>query len=142
MEHLILFLSAFGAATLLPLQSELVLLNAVSNHRDSISLLIAVATVGNVLGSIVNWLLGMYFQQLKDKKWFPFKPEKLINAQRFYAKYGYWTLLLSFVPIIGDPLTFLAGLMRVNFFKFLALVIISKLGRYVFLVYVYLQVTQ
>src|SRR3970040_973992 len=106
MQLLILFLSAFGAATLLPLQSEIVLLNAISKHNHSIGLLIFIATLGNVLGSVVNWTLGVYFQRLKDKKWFPFNPDKLAYAQKFYSKYGYWSLLLSFVPIIGDPLTF------------------------------------
>lgn len=139
MQLLILFLSAFGAATLLPLQSELVLLHAISKHTHPIGLLIFIATVGNVLGSAVNWVLGIYFQRLKDKKWFPFNPEKLAYAQKFYSKYGYWSLLLSFVPIIGDPLTFLAGLMRVNFFKFLLIVTISKLSRYLFIAYVFLS---
>jgi membrane protein YqaA with SNARE-associated domain len=134
----ILFLSAFGAATLLPLQSELVLLNALSKHTHPIGLLIFIATLGNVLGSVVNWILGIYFQRLKDKKWFPFSQDKLAYAQKFYSKYGYWSLLLSFVPIIGDPLTFLAGLMRVNFFKFLLVVTISKLSRYLFIAYVFL----
>ena len=140
MELLILFLSALGAATLLPLQSELVLIHTISTQTYSIGLLIFIATLGNVLGSIINWVLGIYFEQFKKQKWMPFSTDKLVYSQKFYSKYGYWSLLLSFVPIIGDPLTFLAGLMRVNFFKFLTIVTISKLGRYIFVSYVFLSI--
>lgn len=140
MELLILFLSAFGAATLLPLQSELVLIHTISTQTYPIGLLIFIATLGNVLGSVINWLLGVYFEKLKKQKWIPFNTDKLASSQKFYSKYGYWSLLFSFVPIIGDPLTFLAGLMRVNFFKFLAIVTLSKLGRYIFVTYIFLSI--
>ena len=128
--YLSLFISAFGAATLLPLQSEAVLVGLISTGKYSVVLLIAVATFGNVLGSCVNWWLGTRIEQYKDKKWFPVSEVKLNQAQNIYHKYGFWSLLLSWVPIIGDPITLIAGLMKENFIRFLWVVSIAKIGRY------------
>ena len=126
-----LFLSAFGAATLLPLQSEAVLVGLLIQAEHSVLILIAVASLGNILGSCVNWYLGLKIEQFKDKKWFPVSEVKLNQAQNIYHKYGFWSLLLSWVPIIGDPITLIAGLMKENFIRFLWVVSIAKLGRYV-----------
>ena len=123
--------SAFGAARLLPLQSEAVLVGLLIQAEHSALILIAVASLGNILGSCVNWYLGLKVEQFKDKKWFPVSEVKLNQAQNIYHKYGFWSLLLSWVPIIGDPITLIAGLMKENFIRFLWVVSIAKIGRYV-----------
>lgn len=137
MALLILFLSAFGAATLLPLQSEAVLLGLLVNSSYSAFNLIAVASVGNILGSCVNWYLGLKIEQYKDRKWFPASEQQMQKAQRSYQKYGYWTLLLSWVPMLGDPITLIAGLLKENFARFLLIVSIAKIGRYLFIYMAY-----
>lgn len=137
MVLLILFLSAFGAATLLPLQSEAVLLGLLVNSSYSAFTLIAVASAGNILGSCVNWYLGLKIEQYKDRKWFPVSEQQMQKAQRSYQKYGYWSLLLSWVPMIGDPITLIAGLLKENFARFLLIVSIAKIGRYLFIYMAY-----
>ena len=99
-----LFFSAFGAATLLPLQSEAVLVGLLLRDPQAVFGLLLIATVGNVLGSIVNWLLGRGIEHLRGRRWFPFKQAHLDKAQQRYQRYGQWSLLLSWMPIIGDPL--------------------------------------
>lgn len=127
---LLLFLSAFGAATLLPLQSEAVLLGLLMQGSHSAGMLIAAASLGNILGSCVNWWLGLKIEHYKDKKWFPVSPGKMQQAQGIYRKYGFWSLLLSWVPVIGDPITLIAGLLKESFPRFLLMVSIAKIGRY------------
>lgn len=94
-------------------------------------LLLFFATMGNVLGSTVNWFLGKEAARFENRKWFPFKPEQLEKARGWYAKYGRWSLLLSWVPVIGDPLTLAAGLMKERLSFFIPIVLIAKLGRYI-----------
>lgn len=132
MSIFLLFLSAFGAATLLPLQSEAVLLGLLVQNKQHAVLLIAVASLGNILGSCVNWYLGLKIEYYKNKKWFPVSADKMLKAQKTYQKYGYWSLLLSWVPIIGDPITLIAGLLKENLVRFLLMVSIAKIGRYLF----------
>lgn len=131
--YLLLFICAFGAATLLPLQSEAVLLTFLFEGQHAVWLLIAVASLGNILGSCVNWWLGFKIEHYKDKKWFPVSEQQMFKAQAKYHKYGYWSLLLSWVPIIGDPITLIAGLLKENFARFLMMVSIAKIGRYLFI---------
>lgn len=131
--YLGLFLSAFGAATLLPLQSEAVLVGLLVNGAHSPWALLAVATVGNVLGSVVNWVLGLYMERWRDRRWFPVRPEQLEKAQASYHHYGRWSLLLSWMPIIGDPLTVIAGVMREPLWSFVLIVTLAKAGRYLVL---------
>ena len=114
MAYVLLFLSAFGAATLLPLQSETVLAGFFLLGRHSELLLILVATVGNVLGSCVNWWLGIKLEVYKDKRWFPVSEKHLLKAQILYAKYGSPMLLLSWVPVIGDPITLVSGVLKLS----------------------------
>jgi membrane protein YqaA with SNARE-associated domain len=129
MAYLLLFLSAFGAATLLPLQSEAVLAGLLMEGKSSVLLLLT-ASLGNIMGSCVNWWLGYKIEHHKNKKWFPVSENQLQRAQLTYAKYGYWSLLLSWLPVIGDPITLIAGLMRENFLRFLFIVSVAKTGRY------------
>ncbi|TCB67469.1 YqaA family protein [Acinetobacter sp. ANC 4178] len=138
MAYLLLFISAFGAATLLPLQSEAVLLGLLANGSYSVGLLIAVASIGNILGSCVNWYLGLKIEHYKHKKWFPVSEQKMLQAQKIYQKYGFWSLLLSWVPIIGDPITLIAGLLKENFLRFLLMVCLAKTGRYLVLYLIFL----
>ena len=128
-----LFLAAFAAATLLPAQSEAVLVGLLLSESFSPGLLLGVATFGNVLGSLANWLIGRYIERLRGKRWFPVSEKQLDKAQRAYHRYGRWSLLLSWVPIIGDPLTLVAGTLRQPLWSFLLLVTLAKGGRYLLL---------
>ena len=128
--YLGLFAAAFMAATLLPAQSELLLGGMIASGDYSVPLLILVATAGNILGSTANWVLGRYFYHLRERRWFPIKKARLEKAERWYHKYGRWSLLLSWAPIIGDPLTLLAGILREPISSFLVIVAIAKFGRY------------
>ena len=130
MAYLGLFAAAFVAATLLPAQSELLLGGMIASGDYSVPLLILAATAGNILGSTANWVLGRYFYHLRERRWFPIKKARLEKAERWYHKYGRWSLLLSWAPIIGDPLTLLAGILREPISSFLVIVAIAKLGRY------------
>ena len=125
-----LFLSAFGAATLLPLQSEAVLVALLLAGQHPLWALLLVATLGNVLGSWVNWLLGRSIEHYRERRWFPVSPTRLQQAQGWYARYGRWSLLLSWMPVIGDPLTLVAGVMRERLWVFLAIVTLAKASRY------------
>jgi membrane protein YqaA with SNARE-associated domain len=138
MPYFYLFFSALIAATLLPLSSE-ALLGTLLYQRYSPLFLWLVATSGNTLGSCINWYLGKWCLHLQDKKWFPISAEQLARAQTQFQKYGLVSLLFAWVPIIGDPLTLLAGVMRVQFWKFLALVAIGKGLRYGIVIWVTLR---
>ena len=129
-EYLSLFCVAFIAATLLPAQSELMLVGLLALGEQPAWTLIAVATAGNVLGAGVNWLLGRYCIYFKDRPWFPAQEESLAKAEAWYRKYGRWSLLLSWAPFIGDPLTVIAGVLREPFVSFCCIVLAAKLGRY------------
>jgi membrane protein YqaA with SNARE-associated domain len=129
--YLGLFVAALGAATLLPFQSEAVLVGLLFTDRHLVWVLLLVATIGNTLGSAINWLLGLYFERLRHKRWFPASDAKLTKARRVYHRYGRWSLLLSWVPFIGDPLTVIAGIMREPFWSFLPIVALAKGARYI-----------
>ena len=133
MIYISLFLSAFFAATIFPAQSELVLLYLLQDLSNSVIFLLLVATVGNVLGAVVNYGLGYYVHRFKDRRWFPASPQQLEKAQRAYARWGRYSLLASWVPFIGDPITVVAGVLRDRFTVFLALVTVAKAGRYLVL---------
>lgn len=128
--YLGLFLAAFGAATLLPLQSEAVLVGLLLAKSQPAAALLAVATAGNVLGSLLNWLLGLNLERFRQRRWFPVGEAHLQRAQRWYQRYGRWSLLFSWLPVVGDPLTLVAGVMRESFWVVLACVILAKGVRY------------
>ncbi len=132
MPYLGLFTIALLAATLLPLQSEALLVGLLALGHPAWAL-VAVASVGNVIGSTINWWLGRELQRFAGRRWFPVGPDALARAQRAYARHGRWSLLLSWMPIIGDPLTLAAGVMREPLLRFLVLVTIAKTLRYVVL---------
>lgn len=128
-----LFLAAFAAATLFPLQSEALLVGLILQDEYPVALLITVAALGNVLGSLVNWWLGRFIERWQGQRWFPVSPERLAKARRHYHRYGRWSLLLSWMPVVGDPLTVVAGVMREPIWSFLLLVLLAKVGRYLVL---------
>jgi len=135
-----LFFAALAAATILPMQSEAVLVGLLLADYSP-WLLLTVASAGNVLGSVINWLLGRGVERFRDRRWFPARGAQFDRAQRWYRRYGKWSLLLSWVPIVGDPLTVIAGVMREPLPTFLLLVTIAKVGRYLVLAAVTLGVS-
>ena len=130
MIYLSLFAISFLAATILPFSSELTLAGLIATSDYDNLLLLIVASFGNVLGSVVNWVLGSYSRNLTTKKWFPFKETQIERSSKWFRKFGKWSLLFSWVPIVGDPLTLVAGILRVKFFDFIILVVIGKVSRY------------
>ena len=134
-----LFWTALLAATILPMQSEAALVGLLLTDLYPPWLLVLVASIGNVLGSLINWMLGREIETYQVKKWFPVKPASLERAKNWYHRYGRWTLLLSWMPIIGDPITVAAGIMREKIQIFLLLVTLAKVGRYVVLTVVTLN---
>jgi membrane protein YqaA with SNARE-associated domain len=133
--YLGLFVSAFLAATIIPLYSEAVIVALSGSGGFDAAMLVAVATVGNTLGSVVNWLLGKFCLHWSDRKWFPFSQRQLDRASNWFRRYGEWSLLLAWTPVIGDPLTFVAGMLRVRILPFLILVGVGKFARYAVLVW-------
>ena len=130
--YLGLFFSAFLAATVVPAYSEILFAGLAAAGHDPFALW-AWASAGNTLGSAVNWALGRYLLHFQGRRWFPFKPDSLGMAQRWFQKFGFWSLLLAWMPIGGDALTFIAGIMRVRFDLFLLLTFIGKATRYAIL---------
>lgn len=128
-----LFAVAFVAATVLPAQSEAALVALLVLGEQSPMLLVIVATIGNVLGSVTNWLLGRWVEHYRDRRWFPVGAQPLDRARGWYQRWGRWSLLLSWAPIGGDALTVAAGVLREPFWSFLLLVTIAKAGRYIML---------
>lgn len=129
--YLLLFGSAFLAATILPFYSEIVLVLALQEGGDPIMLLL-VATLGNTLGSVVNWLIGRQLLKFQDKRWFYFSEAQIARAQAWFQRRGVWSLLFAWLPIGGDALTLIAGVMNVRIGAFLVLVGIGKALRYGF----------
>lgn len=127
-----LFLSAFLAATLLPGSSEALLSGLLIAERAEAGPLIAVATIGNVAGSLVNWVCGRYLVRFRDRKWFPVSSRRYDQAVGWFEKYGLWSLLFAWAPVVGDPLTVIAGALRVRLLPFIVLVSLGKLARYLF----------
>lgn len=139
-SYLGLAVSACIAATLLPMQSEAALVVLLNLKPSAVYSLVAVATLGNVLGSQINWWLGSQLQRWQNRRWFPVTPTQLERAQYWYQRYGRWSLLLSWMPLIGDPLTLVAGVLREPFWRFTLIVSIAKGGRYAVLAYATLYI--
>ena len=135
MIYLSLFVISFLAATILPFSSELTLAGLIATSDYDNLLLLIVASFGNVLGSVVNWALGSYSRNLTTKKWFPFKETQIERSSKWFRKFGKWSLLFAWVPVVGDPLTLVAGISRVKFIDFIILVAIGKVSRYLIVFY-------
>lgn len=135
MVYLTLFLTALGAATLLPGGSEALLLYYKSEGFNTL-LLLVFATLGNTLGSVINYFLGKYATSWAINKKY-ISQKSIDKGEKYFDKYGAFALLLSWAPIIGDPITFVAGILKYNFWKFLTLVFIAKFFRYIFLLYLF-----
>lgn len=127
--YLLLFATAFGAATLLPFYSEVLLVAQLKRGLDPM-LLWLFATAGNTLGAVVNWVIGWHLTHYVDRRWFPVRQQALDRAQRWFQRYGTWTLLFSWAPVGGDALTVVAGIMKVRLWLFLPLVTLGKGARY------------
>ena len=128
-----LFLIALIAATLLPAQSELVFFAMLATGRFDPALLLLAAASGNIAGSTINWAIGRYLAHHRGARWFPVSEPAMVRAEAWYWRFGSASLLLSWVPIIGDPLTLIAGVLRTSLARFLILVSIAKTGRYLVL---------
>lgn len=140
MAYLTLFLTAFAAATLLPAYSEL-LLGTLASQGLPLFWLWFWATLGNTLGSVVNGVIGRQVDRFKHKRWFPVSELQLHKARNRFNRYGQWSLLLGWLPIIGDPLTLVGGIMRVPWLNFVILVGTGKGLRYAFVLWVVLEAT-
>ncbi len=127
-----LFFAAFLAATILPLSSEAVLYFIIQQSGDWLWPIL-IASLGNVLGAVVNYVLGYKGSRILLKKILRMDEANIQHAEQRYQKYGVYSLLLAWVPIIGDPLTVAAGLFKTRFLLFLVLVTIGKASRYIVL---------
>lgn len=125
-----LAVSAFTSATLLPGTSEAMLVGMHMAQAAPAWLLLAVASAANVAGSCVNWLLGRFLSHLSGRRWFPVSRAQIARAEDWYRRWGWPSLLLSWVPVVGDPLTVVAGVLRTPFVLFVAVVAIAKTARY------------
>ena len=118
-------------ATIIPFGSEAYLASLIILNKYNVTLLLLSASLGNVLGSVFNWICGYYATYFIKKKWFPINQKQIDKASFYFSKYGKWSLLLGWMPFIGDPITFVAGTLRFSFLPFLLLVSIGKIGRYI-----------
>lgn len=133
-SYLLLFGASLLAATIMPFSSEVILFTLL-RQGESPWLLVLAATCGNTLGALVNWFLGRYLLHYRNRRWFYFSGEQLEKMQRWFNKYGVWSLLLSWLPLCGDALTCIAGIMKVPMSHFLPLVALGKGLRYVVILY-------
>ena len=133
LAYLSLFSFSFLAATILPFSSEVILATLLTTDDYKKILLLFFASFGNILGSSFNWVLGVYSLKFQDKKWFPFKKSQIEKASKWFNKYGKWSLLFAWAPVVGDPLTYIAGTMKIRFSVFILLVSIGKMLRYIFI---------
>lgn len=125
-----LLLVAFGAATILPFQSEVVLAGFLARGEVAPWVLVVVASIGNTLGSVANWYMGLWIEHYRHRRWFPVTESQLNRAQRWYQRWGLWSLLLSWAPF-ADALTLVAGIMRTPLWIFVLIVSVAKTGRYI-----------
>lgn len=124
------FGAAFLSATLLFGLSEAAIVAAALTAETSRAALFLSATAGNVLGALVNFALGRFFVRFEGRRWFPVSSPARRKAETLFIRYGQPVLLFSWLPIIGDPLTLAAGLMRTPLAIFLVYVTIGKAARY------------
>ena len=129
-SYFVLAASAFLAATLVPMASEGALAGLLMAKSGDALALWAVATAANTAGSVVNWGLGRFCLHWRDRRWFPVGAEPLARAQAWFGRFGLPSLLFAWLPVVGDPLTFAAGVLRVGIAPFLMVVALGKGARY------------
>jgi len=117
-------------ATIIPFGSEVYFITLLSLEKYNHFILFLVVSVGNVLGSLFNWICGFYINFFIKNSWFPINNKIIDRGNKLFIKYGKWSLLISWFPLIGDPITFAAGTLRYPIIPFLVLVSIGKVGRY------------
>ncbi|UTW00754.1 DedA family protein [Marinomonas rhizomae] len=130
LDYLFIFLVSFLSATVLPLGSEGLLLYYANDVNLSVFYLWLWASLGNTLGGLTNWFLGLYLVRFEHKKWFPVTPKTRQKAERFFNKYGVWSLLFTWLPVVGDGIALVSGVLRTPIWYFLPLVLIGKAARY------------
>lgn len=133
-----LFTVSFLAATILPIGSEWLLVAMVLQHFNPVSA-VTVATAGNYLGALTTYLLGLIGSEFLIRKFFRIDTNQQEKAERFYRRYGSWSLLLSWLPVIGDPLCLAGGILKVPFARFSLLVLAGKSARYAVVAYLTIQ---
>lgn len=129
-----LFIASFLAATILPLSSEVILSFLLLNNLNPI-ILVSVATFGNVLGSFVNYAIGVWGSIFLIRKVLKISEDEFVKAKQRFQKYGVFSLFFAWVPVIGDPLTVIAGVLKINILIFFIMVTCGKLIRYVIISY-------
>ncbi len=115
--------------------SEAAVVAAALHGETGRSALFVAATLGNVLGAVVNFALGRFLIRFEGRRWFPVSAAGRQKAEALFARYGQPVLLLSWLPVIGDPLTLVAGLLRMPLPPFLLFVSIGKAARYAVILY-------
>jgi len=135
MEYISIFFLSFLAATIIPFSSEVGLYSYIALGKFNNELLLIFASLGNILGSCVNYILGRYIIKFKNKSWFPFKDNQILKATNWFNRFGVYSLFFAFLPIVGDPLTLIAGMFRVSFIRFIILVSLGKILRYLLIYY-------
>jgi len=135
MEYIYIFFLSFFAATIIPFSSEVGLFSYMALGKFNNELLLIFASLGNILGSCINYILGLFIINFKTKSWFPFKDNQIIKATNWFNRFGVYSLFFSFLPIVGDPLTLIAGIFRVSFLKFIIFVSLGKILRYLLIFY-------
>ena len=117
------------AATLIPAQSEAVLVGSIVLIPDDVYLLVTVASVGNILGALINWILGRFFSN-RCASMYEAESGVVQRAACWYQRWGWTSLLASWVPVIGDPITFISGVMKEPLWRFVLIVTMAKVARY------------
>jgi membrane protein YqaA with SNARE-associated domain len=131
-----LFFSALVSATLFPGGSEALLLYRL-NEGANLYAMVLIATLGNVLGSLITYGMGRLGNEAAHRKWLRISERQAERAEEWFNKYGRPSLLLAWLPVVGDPLCLAAGLLRCSVISFLALVTLGKFGRYAFLAWAF-----
>ncbi len=146
MEWLIQFFSEYGylgmgmlaflSGSIVPITSEVLLVFFLSIGLNAV-LLTLVAAFGNTLGGVTCFLTGMIADKEKVLKRFKITPRRMQRADRIIQKYGYWAALISFVPVLGETLLVMLGVMRVSWWKVVLVMALGKLVRYAFITFSY-----
>ena len=131
MIYFSLFIFCLSLGTFFPFASESYLASLLISEKYNVILLLVFASLGNILGSVISWLFGYFMNYFIQKPWFPLNKYLFQKASNIFEKYGKWSLLLSWVPFIGDPIAFASGALRISFSTFILLVSIGKIVRYV-----------